>query len=159
MSWTIKEAEHQRIDTFQQWCWRRLMRVSCTTSRSNQSILEEISSEYSLERLMLKLKLQYFVHLKSKLIGKDPDAGKVWGQEEKRMTEDEMVGWHHWPNGHEFEHTPAYGEEQGSLVCCCPWSPKDLVTNEQQMADSCGGMAETTQYCKAIILQLKIKNF
>ena len=77
MSWTIKEAEHQRIDTFQQWCWRRLMRVSCTTSRSNQSILEEISSEYSLERLMLKLKLQFFVHLKSKLIGKDPDAGKV----------------------------------------------------------------------------------
>ena len=79
MSWTIKEAEHQRIDTFQQWCWRRLVRVSCTTSRSNQSILEEISSEYSLERLMLKLKLklQYFVHLKSQLIGKDPDAGKV----------------------------------------------------------------------------------
>ena len=75
-SWTIKKAEHQRIDAFQQWCRRRLVRVSCTTSRSNQSILEEISSEYSLERLMLKLKLQYFVHLKSQLIGKDPDAGK-----------------------------------------------------------------------------------
>ena len=75
-SWTIKKAEHQRIDAFQQWCWRRLMRVPCTTSRSNQSILEESSSEYSLERLMLKLKLQYFVHLKSQLIGKDPDAGK-----------------------------------------------------------------------------------
>ena len=72
---------------------------------------------------MLKLKLQYFVHLKSQLIGKDPDAGKDWGQEEKGMTEDEMVGWHHRLNGHEFEHTPADGEEQGSLVCCCPWSP------------------------------------
>ena len=105
---------------------------------------------------MLKLKLQYFVHLKSQLIGKDPDAGKDWGQE-KGTTEDEMVGWHHRLNGHEFEHTPAGGEEQGSLVCWCPWSPKDLVTTEQQMADSCGGMAETTQYCKAIILQLKIK--
>ena len=75
-SWTIKKAEHQRIDAFELWCWRRLMRVPCTTSRSNQSILEESSSEYSLERLMLKLKLQYFVHLKSQLIGKDPDAGK-----------------------------------------------------------------------------------
>ena len=61
---------------------------------------------------MLKLKLQYFVHLKSQLIGKDPDAGKDWGQEEKGMTEDEMVGWHHRLNGREFEHTPADGEEQ-----------------------------------------------
>ena len=62
-SWAIKKAEHQRIDAFELWCWRRLLRVPWATSRSNQSILKEISSEYSLEGLMLKLKLQYFGHL------------------------------------------------------------------------------------------------
>ena len=61
--WTIKKAEHQRIDAFKLWCWRRLLRVPWTARRSNNSILKEISPEYSLERLMLKLKLQYFVHL------------------------------------------------------------------------------------------------
>ena len=204
-SWTIKKAEHQRIDAFELWCWRRLLRVPWTARRSN---LIEISTEYSLEGLMLKLKLQYFGHLmlraysfektlrlgkiegrrrrgwqrirwldgitnsmdmglskfqqfvmnreswhaavhgvtkiwtwlsdckeiqpvhpkgdqscvfigkpdaeaetlilwpphaKSWLIGKDPDAGRDWGQEEKRTTENDTVGWHHRLNGHEFE--------------------------------------------------------
>ena len=62
-SWTIKKSEHQRIDAFELWCWRRFLRVPCTGRRSNQSILKEISPEYSLEGLMLKLKLQYFGHL------------------------------------------------------------------------------------------------
>ena len=62
-SWTVKKAEHQSIDAFELWCWRRLLRVSCTTRRPNQSILKEISPEYSLEELMLNLKLQYFYHL------------------------------------------------------------------------------------------------
>ena len=62
-SWTVKKAEHQRIDAFELWCWRRLLRVPWTAKRSNQSILREISPEYSLEDLMLKLKLQYFGHL------------------------------------------------------------------------------------------------
>ena len=62
-SWTIKKAEHQRIDVFELWCWRRFLRVLWTTRRSNQSILKKINPEYSLERLMLKLKLQYFGHL------------------------------------------------------------------------------------------------
>ena len=62
-SWTIKKAEHQRIDAFELWCWRRLLRVPWTAKRSNQSILKEISPEYSLKGLMLKLKLQYFGHL------------------------------------------------------------------------------------------------
>ena len=80
------------------------MRVPWTTRRSNQSILKEISPEYSLEGLMLKLKLQYFGHLMRRvLIGKDPDAGRDWGQEEKGMTEDEIAGWHHQLSGHEFE--------------------------------------------------------
>ena len=96
-------AEQLRIDGFELWCWRRLLRVPWTARRSNQSILKEIKPEYSLEGLMLKLKLQYFGHLKNWLIWKDPDAGKDWGQEEKGMTEDEIVGWHLWPDGHEFE--------------------------------------------------------
>ena len=104
-SWTIKKAEHWRIDAFEQWCWRRLLRVPWTARRSNQSILKEISPEYSLEGLLLKLKLQYFGHLmwKNWLIWKDPDAGKDWRWEETGMTEGEMVGWHHRLNGHDFE--------------------------------------------------------
>ena len=76
-SWTRKKSEHQRIDAFELWCWRRLLRVPWTARRSNQSILKEISPEYSLEGLMLKLKLQYFDYLmQSQFTGKDPDVGK-----------------------------------------------------------------------------------
>ena len=101
-SWTVKKAEHRRIDAFELWCWRRLLRVPWTASRSSQSILREISPGCSLEGLMLKLKLQYFGHLMQR-VGKDPDAGRDWGQEEKGTTEDEMTGWHHQLDGHEFE--------------------------------------------------------
>ena len=80
------------------------MRVLWTARKSNQSILKEISPEYSLEGLMLKLKLKYFGHLMQRADSlKRPDAGKDWGQEEKGTTEDEMVGWHHRLNGREFE--------------------------------------------------------
>ena len=85
-SWTIKKAEHQRIDSFERWCWKRLLRVPWTARRSNQSILKKINPEYSLEGLILMLKLQCLGHLmqeKSQLIGKDPDAWKDGGQEEK----------------------------------------------------------------------------
>ena len=99
-SWTIKKAEHQRIDAFELWCWRRHSGVPWTARRSNQSILKEISPGCSLERLMLKLKPQYFGHLM--LIWEDPGAGKDW-RREKGTTEDEMSGWHHQLNGHEFE--------------------------------------------------------
>ena len=103
-SWTIKKAERQRIDAFELWYWRRFLRVPWTARRSNQSILKEISPGCSLEGLMLKLKLQYFGHLMQRTdFWKDPYAGKDWGQEEKGMTEEEIVGWHQWLNGHEFE--------------------------------------------------------
>ena len=110
-SWTIKKAEH-RIDTFEQWCWRRLLRVPQTTRRSNQSILKDINSEYS---LMLKLKLQYFwpPDVKSRFLRKDLDFGKDWRQEEKGTTEDKTVGWHHQIDRHEFEQALADGEGQG----------------------------------------------
>ena len=99
-SWTIKKAECRRIDAFELWCWRRFLRVPWTARRSNQSIQKEISPGCSLEGLMLKLKLQYFGHLMWRvLIGKDPDAGRDWGQE-KGTTEDEIAGWHHRLDGH-----------------------------------------------------------
>ena len=131
-SWTVKKAEHQRIDAFELWCWRRLLRVHWTARRSNQSILKEINSEYLLEGLTLKLKFQYFGHLMwSWLIRKDPDAGKDWVQEERGMTKDEMVGWHHWLDGLEFEQAPEVGDGQESLVCYSPWGWKESDTTEQ----------------------------
>ena len=103
-SWTIKKAERWRIDAFELWCWRRLLRVPWTARRSNQSILKEICPGCSLEGLMLKLKLQYLGHLirRTDSFEKTLFAGKDWRQEEKGMTEDEVVGWHHQLNGHEF---------------------------------------------------------
>ena len=131
-SWTIKKAELQRIDAFELWCWRRLFRVPWTTRRSNQSILKENSPGCSSVGLMLKLKFQYFGHLmQSWLIWKDPDAGKDWRQEEKGMTEDEMVGWHHRLNGHEFGWTSGVGDGQGGLMCCSSWGHKEPDTTEQ----------------------------
>ena len=111
-SWTVKKAECQRIDAFELWCWRRILRVPWI---SNKSILKEISPEYSLEGLMLKLKLILWLHdAKYWLIGKDPDPGKDWRQEEKRTTEDEMVWWHHWLDEHGFEQALGVGDGHGS---------------------------------------------
>ena len=111
---------------FDLWWWIRLLRVPWTAWRSNQSILKEINPEYSVEELMLKL--QYFGHLmrRANSLEKTP---MLWcwerlRQEEKQATEDEMVGWHHWLNGHEFEQTPGVGKGQESLACCSPWSLK-----------------------------------
>ena len=92
----VKKAEHQRIDAFELWCWRRLLRVPWTARRSNQSILKEISPGISLEGMMLKLKLQYFGHLMRRVDSLEKtDARKDWGQKEKGTTEGEMSGWHH----------------------------------------------------------------
>ena len=97
------------------------MRVPWTARRLNQSILKENSPEYSLEGLMLKLKLQYFGHLMRRVDSLEKtDSGRDWGKEEKGETEDEMVGWHHPLNGYEFEQIPGVGDGQGSLACCGP---------------------------------------
>ena len=123
----VKKAECQRIDAFELWCWRRLLRVPWTARRSNQSILKEISPGCSLEGLIL----QYFGHLMGRV---DPlektDAGRDRGQEEKGITEDEMAVWHHWLNGHEFEWTPGVGDGQGGLACCDSWGRKESDTTE-----------------------------
>ena len=128
---TIKKAECPRIGAFKLWCWRRLLRAPWTARKSNQSILKEINPEYSLKGLMLKLSSNPWPpDVKSWLIEKYPDAGKDWGQE-KGVTEDEMVGWHHQLNGHKFEQTLRDSEGQGSLVCCSPWGLKESDTTEQ----------------------------
>ena len=107
---------------YELWCWRRLLRVPWTARRSNQSILKEISPGCSLEA---ETPILWPPDVKSWLIGKDPDAGKNWGQEEKGMTEDEMVGWHHRLNGHGFGWTLGVGNGQGGLVYCGSWGRKE----------------------------------
>ena len=127
-----KEDRAQRIDAFELWCWRRLLRVPWNARRSNQSILKEISPGCSLERTdaQVETPILWPLHVKSWLIGKDSDAGRDWGQEEKGMTEDEMAGWHHRLDGHEFEWTPGVGDRQGGLGCCNSWGHRKLDTTE-----------------------------
>ena len=120
------------MDAFELWCWRRLLRVPWTARRSNQSILKVFSSEYSLEGLLLKLKLQYFGHLMQRTdsFEKTLMLRKIEG-EEKGMTEDEVVRWHQQLNGHEFEQTLGVSDGQGGPVCCSPWVHKESDTTEQ----------------------------
>ena len=124
-SWTVKKAEHQRIDVFELWCWRRLLRVPWTARRSNLTILKEISPECSLEGLMLKLKLQYFGHLmlRTDSLGKTLILGKIEGG--RRMGRQRMRWLDGHLNGHEFEQALRDGEGQGSLPCCSPCGRKE----------------------------------
>ena len=116
-SWTIKKAECQRIDAFKLWYWRRLFRIPWTVRRSNQSSFKNqpwiLIGSWSSKTLA------------TWCIVKDHDTWKEWGQEEKGATGDEMVGWHHQFNGHEFEQTLGDSEGQGSLVGCSPWGHKE----------------------------------
>ena len=109
-SWTVKKAEHWRIDAFELWCWRRFVRVPWAAKRSSQSILKEINPEGNQSWIFIgrtdaevEPPILWPPDVKNWLIGKDPDAGKDWRQEEKGTTEDEMVWWHHQVDGHEFE--------------------------------------------------------
>ena len=128
--WTIKKAEHQRIDAFELWCWRRLLRVPWTARRSNHSILKKISPEYSLEGLLLKLKLQSFDHQCKKLT----PWKRLWCWERLKAGgggyNSGLDGWHHQLDEHEFEQAPGIGDGQGSLVCWSPWGHKESDTTE-----------------------------
>ena len=131
-SWTIKKAENRRSDVFELWCRRRLLRVPWTARRSIQSILKEISPEYSLEGLMLKLKLQYLATWCEELTHwKRPWCRKRLKARGEGETEDEMVGWHHWLNGHGSDWSPGVADGQGSLACYSPWGHRESATNEQ----------------------------
>ena len=130
-SWSIKKAEHQRTDAFELWCWRRLLRVPWTAKRFNQSILKEISPEYSLEGLMLKLKLQFFGHLmwRTDPLEKTLMPGKIEGSRRGRQRM-------RWLDGitdstDVFEYTLGIGDGQGGLACCSPWGRKESDTTER----------------------------
>ena len=130
-SWTIKKPEHQKIDAFELWCWRRLLRLPWTARRSNQSILKEISPGCSLEGLRLKLKLQYIGHLMQRAdsLEKTLMLEKIEGRR-RRGWQDEMVGWHHRLDGHEFDQVPGAGDGQGSLACFSSWGHKKSYTTD-----------------------------
>ena len=131
-SWTIKKAEHQRTNAFELWCWRRLLsplnsrEIKPVNPKGNQSwiFIERIDAEAEAPVL-------WPLNAKRWLVVKDPDSGKVRRQEEKGTTEDEMVGWHHWLNGHEFEQTPEDREGQRRLACCSLWGHKEWDTSER----------------------------
>ena len=133
-SWTVKKAEHQRIDAFELWCWRRLLRVSPLDRTEMQPVHSKGDQSWVLiGRTDAKAETPALwpPQVKSWLIGKDSDAGRNWGQEEKGTTEDEMAGWHHQLNGHEFGWTPRVGDGQGVLACCDSWGHKESQTTEQ----------------------------
>ena len=157
---SIKKAECQRIGAFELWCWRRLLGIPWTARIFNQSIIKEISPEYSLEGLNIHWKdwcwnwspTLWPPHVKSWLTGKDPDAGKGWGQEEKGMTEDEVVGCHHWLSEHEFEQAMGVGDEQASLACCHPWGHKELDMPEWlNWTESFWVLCQLSQYCSTCV--------
>ena len=124
-SWTIKKGERQRIDAFELWCCRRFLRVPCTTSISNQSVLNKINPNIHWKGWWCSWNSSTLATWsKNWLIGKDPDAGKDWRQKDKGTTEDKLVGWYYWLNGHEFEQALGDGEGQGGLAFCSPWGCK-----------------------------------
>ena len=129
---TIKMAACWKIDAFELWCWRRFLRVLWTAVRSNQSILNEINPEYSLEGLKLKVNLPYLGHLmrRADFLEKILMIAKIEGRRrgKKRMR---VLGWRYWLNGHEFKQALGDSEGQGSLASCSPWGHQELHTTEQ----------------------------
>ena len=125
-SWTVKKAECRRIDAFELWCWRRLLRVPWTARRSNQSILKEISSECSLEGMTLKLKLQYFGHLMRRVdsLEKTLMLGGIGGRRKRGQQRMRWLDGIQRLDGCEFEWTPGDGDGQGGLACCDSWVAK-----------------------------------
>ena len=132
-SWTINKTEHWKIDDFELWCWRRLLspwdckEIQPVHPKGNQSWIVTGRTDAEAEVPILWPPIA-----KNWLIWKDTDAGKDWRQE-KGTTEDEMVGWHHWLDGHEFEQALGVGDGQGSLACCSPWGHKVLDTTETEL--------------------------
>ena len=130
-SWAIRKAEHERIDAFKLWCWRTLespldcKEITSVHPKRNQPWMFIGRTDAEVEATVLRPH-----DANSWLIGKGPDARKDWGQKEKRMTEDEMVGWHHWLNGHEFEQILGDSKGRGSLACCGPWGHRESDTTE-----------------------------
>ena len=134
-SWNIKKAEHQRFNAFELWCWRRLLRVPWSVRRSNQSILKEINPVHLwivIGRTDVAAEAPIFGHLmrRANSLEKSLILGKIESRR-RRGWQDEMVGWHHQLNWHEFEQALGVGDGRGSLACCSPWGHKELDTTER----------------------------
>ena len=144
-SWTRKKAECQRIDAFELWSWRKLLRVPWTARRSNQSVLKEISPEYSLEGLMLKLKLQSFGHLmrRTDSFEKTLMLGKIEGRRRRGQQRIRWLDGITNTNGHEFEQALGVGDGQGSLACCSPWGHRFRHDWSTELNWTDGGYSKT----------------
>jgi len=125
----LKSKDNWRIDAFESWCWRSLL------SPLDCKVIKPVNSKENQPQIFIgrtgaeaEAPILWPPNEKSWHIGKDPDAGQDWGQEEKSATEDEIVGWHHWLDGHTFEQTPGDSGGQRSLVCCSPWGHRADVT-------------------------------
>ena len=131
-SWTVKKAERWRIDVFELWCWRRLLRVPWTARRYNQSILKEISLEYSLEGLMLKLKLQYFGHLmrRTDSLKKTLMLGKIEGRRRRGRQRVRWLDGIPYLMDMSLSKLWGVGDGQGGLACCSPWGHREMDTTE-----------------------------
>ena len=132
-SWTIKKAER-----WKNWCFWTVLLEKTLESPLDCKKIQPVHPKGDQSWVFIgrtdaeaETPILWPPDMKNWLIWKDPDAGKDWGQEEKGMTEDEMVGWHHWLCGHEFGWTPGVGDGQGGLVCCSSWGGKELDTTEQ----------------------------
>ena len=138
MSWAVKKAECQKIGAFKLWCCRRLenpwgsKEIKPVNPKGNQPWIFIGRTDAEAEAPIL-----WLPDAKGQLIGKNSDAGKDWGQEEKRVTEDETVGWYHQLNGHEFKQTPGDSKGQGSLACCSPWVTKSQTGLSHWTATIC----------------------
>ena len=130
-SWTTKKAEHWRIDAFELWCWRRLKsHLDCKEIRPVHPKGDQCWVFIGRTDVEVETPILWPPDVKSWLIGKDSDAGRDWGQE-KGTTEDEMAGWHHRLDGHEFKWTLGVDDGQGGLACCNSWGRKELDTTER----------------------------
>ena len=132
-SWTVKKAERRRIDAFELWCWKRLLRVPWTARRSNQSILKEIGPEYSLEGLMLKLKFQYFGHLirRTDSFEKTPILGGIEGRKRRGQQRMRRLGGITDAMDMSLSELQELADGQGSLACYSPWGRKESYTTER----------------------------
>ena len=131
-SWTVKKAEHWRIDAFELWCWRTLESpLACKEIQPVHSEGDQLWDFFGGNDVKAETPVLWPPHVKSWLIGEDPDAGRDWRQEEKGTTEAEMAWWHHWLDGCESGWTPGVGDRQGGLACCDSWGCKESDTTEQ----------------------------
>ena len=167
-SWPIKKAECWKTDAFEPWCCRTL--ESPLDCKEIQPVHPKDQFWIFIGRTDAEAETPVLwpPDAKNWLIGRDSGVGKDWRQEEKGMTEDEMVGWHHWLNGHEYKQAPGIGDGEGSLACCSPWGHKESVTTERldwtelslsllQEIFSTQGSNPGLLHCRCILYQLNHK--